>query len=224
MRFTILITITFFFFDCAFAFNTPKEIFYDTVGIFQNASTIGYYQFMDNLEAVNNSIDCDSTCRDIIAQISQTNNQIVAYISSQGKVNKFRSKFLSKFVQTYIKYQLESDNEVNSSLTNVLKALEAQETTLSLAANKKVSELLMFVKSQLTDFGIIDNETIGALDAAADEKYLVEGMLVFVKGIFFFLICSVLTSVLCMGLVGSLLAIQLVLWIIVLIRYLLIDT
>ncbi|KAG0672220.1 hypothetical protein C6P45_003695 [Maudiozyma exigua] len=224
MRFTKFVTITFFVSDCAFAFNTPKEIFYDIVAIFQNASTIDHYQFMNHLQTVNNSIDCNFACKDTISQISQTNDKIVLYVSSQSKVNKFRSNVLSKFVQTYIKHQLESDNEINRSLTNILKALEAQLSTLNLAATKKVSELLMFMKSQLTDLGIIDKENISALDAAADEKYLVEGMLVFVKGIFFFLICSVLTSVLCMGLVGSLLAIQLILWIVVLIRYLLIDT
>lgn len=224
MKFTKLITVTFIVSDCVLAFNTPKEMFYDTVAIFQNATTIDHYQFMDHLQTISNDIECDTTCKNTIDRITKVNDQIVSDMSSQGKINKFRSNILSKFVQTYIKHQLQSKNGVNPSLTKTLKALEAQNTTMTMTATKKVSELLSFMNKQLADLRIIDNEDFNALDAAADEKYLVEGMLVFAKGIFFFMICAVLTSVLCMGLVGSLLAIQLVLWIVVLIRYLLIDT
>lgn len=224
MKFTKLITATFVVSECVFAFNTPKEIFYDTVSIFQNASTIDHYQFVDHLRTVNGAIECDLICKDTIGQIINVNDRIISDMSSQNNANKFRSKILSKFVQTYIRHQLESDNDINPSLIKTLKALEAQETIMNMAATKKVSELLLFMKKQLTELRIINTEDFNALDATADEKYLVEGMLVFAKGIFFFMICSVLTSVLCMGLVGSLLAIQLVLWIVVLIRYLLVDT
>ncbi|SMN19508.1 hypothetical protein, no similarity [Maudiozyma saulgeensis] len=221
MKLFTTIILSFVLTDCIIATETPKDIFYETIEVFRNAAKIDHYQFMDHLQTLNNTQQCDTLCKENIENIVLTKGRISELVSKQGSTHKLRSILLGKFVETYIKHHLNNDININEGLNKTLFALQAQEDTIKVINKNKLLELLKFVKQSLIEFKIVDYDKFSAMGPAEDEKYLANSIITFVKGTFFFMLCYSVSSMICMGFIGSLLLIQVVLWTLTLIRYIL---
>ncbi|CAB4253540.1 uncharacterized protein KABA2_03S00836 [Maudiozyma barnettii] len=215
------IALSFVLTDCIVATETPKDIFYETVEIFHNATKINHYQFMDHLQTLNYTKQCDKLCKENIENIVVANYRVSGLIAEQSKTHQLNSIILKKFVMTYIKHHLHNDVDINIRLNKTLFALQAQEDTIKLVTKSKLIDLLKFVKQSLVEFKIVEDEKFNSMGPAEDEKYLMDSIITFVKGTFFFMLCYSISSMVCMGFVGALLLIQVVIWILTLIRYIL---
>ena len=201
--------------------NTPKFLFYDILEIFKVSRKFEEQDYMDELFSIRDSNDFDEECHQILSDIIRTRDRSNNLKVAKKRDHRIRTKMLEKFVRTYINHQVNNPhNGSKDKLTKTLYALRAQEITNSMITERSLWSILKHIKIKLVEYDLIDEENrleISTLNKEESEKYVANTVIYFAKGIIILGICSVLSPTLCLGIVGSLLFIQVVLWMLVLV-------
>lgn len=204
--------------------DTPRDLFYDILKVFKFSKKLKEDDYMEELFSIRNNGDFDDECHQILSDIIRARDR-----SSNLKVvgkrdHRIRTKLLEKFVQTYINYEVSSSqNSSKEKLTKTLFALRAQEITNTMIAEKSLWSILKHIKIKLAEYDLIEDERETkpyGIEPEDNEGYIVSTVLRFAKGIIVLGVCSVLNPALCLGIVGSLLFIQVLLWMLILTGYL----
>lgn len=235
MRLTMLMNILFVTACCVVAsytnesdikdvVRTPKDLFYDILEVFKLSKNFKDDDYMDELFSIRDSDDFDDECHQILSDIIRTRDRSSNLKVTGKRDHRIRTKMLGKFVKTYINHQVNSPkNSSKEKLIKTLYALRAQEITNTMVTEKSLWSILKYIKIKLVEYNLVEDEKeikTYSLGQEKNESCTANIVLQFAKGIIIMGVCSIFNPVLCLGIVGSLLFIQLVLWMLILVGYL----
>ncbi|KAG0669002.1 hypothetical protein C6P45_004219 [Maudiozyma exigua] len=178
---------------------------------------------MDELFSIRDSNDFDEECQQILSDIIRTRDRSNNLKITKKRDHRIRTKMLENFVRTYINHQVGNPhNGSKDKLTKTLYALRAQEITNAMITERSLWSVLKHIKIKLVEYELIEEENkleMLSMNKDESEKYVANTVIYFAKGIIILGICSVLSPTLCLGIVGSLLFIQVILWMLVLVGF-----
>lgn len=181
--------------------------------------------YFHNLVELNNTLSKDPQSDLIMTDIIDMRYQIISFKVLQNKVRKFQIKNLEIFVNIYINKQLKNTEITEfEKLQKTLFALKSQLETMQFVTKLSLKQLMQYINNQFIKYNIINKKQIegdyGMLTAEEDEKYVFQSTILIVKGIAYLVICFAVSSILCMSAIGTLLTVQLIIWMLVLARWL----
>ncbi|SMN20205.1 hypothetical protein, no similarity [Maudiozyma saulgeensis] len=207
--------------------KTPRDLFYDIVNIFREVRKIQKHAYMDDLFALREEIDFDEECKEILSDIISTRDRVTNLNGDKKKGRRIRTKTLEKCVETYINHQIHDANNSNKEkLRKTLFALRAQEVTMSMVTEKSLRSILKHIKFKLDEYGLVNNRKKGSsndFETEQEEDFIENTLVVFSKGIFGLGICILFGTTICLTALGSLMFVQVILWMLILVRFLTIS-
>lgn len=208
--------------------TTGKQLFQEVIELFRGSADTDIRTVSDDLDRVKNIETTDKAqkkqVKSLVKQIDHLREEIDNAIKSTWFRKHYRAKTLDKFVNIYIKHQLRKSSSTQiMKLRRTAAAMKAQLETMKMVRDAKVVDLMNYIVDSFKQYEIITPTQSGEVNAMAgevDQQYFFDTIVLFVRGLAFMMLCSTIEFTACVYTLGSLIAVQIVLWIMVLIRIL----